>query len=222
MRASDTIGELAGALSAAQGVLTGAKSDSKNPHLRVSYASLTACWDACRAPLAANGLAVVQGLTVGDGSLTCTTRLCHASGEWLEASLTLPVQSSKGLTIVQSTGSVATYARRYGLCAIVGIAPYGEDSDAHAAPASRPKPTPKPKPKAGGHHDSFAAHRPAFFSALADLDWDYPKEVAPWCEAMGWGRPSSWTTAKRTGLLAALSGGPKADELLTWTQSHGV
>ena len=203
MRTSDTIGELAGALAAVQGVLIGASPDSKNPHLRSTYASLTACWAACRAPLAANGLAVVQGLTVADGVLTCSTRLCHSSGEWIESSLTLPVQGSKGLTIVQSTGSVATYARRYGLCSLVGIAPKGEDNDGHARPVN---------------HASFAAHRTAFFAALKDLDWDYDKEVAPWCEARGWGRPSGWTTEKRKGLLEALKGGARADDLLSYVE----
>jgi hypothetical protein len=44
------------------------------------------------------------------------TRLAHASGEWIEGELPLPVSKADA----QGYGSALTYARRYGLCAITG------------------------------------------------------------------------------------------------------
>jgi len=64
------------------------------------------------------------------------TRLLHSSGEWIEGRMTLPVSKADA----QGYGSALTYARRYGLCAAVGIAP--EDDDGNAASAAAPPPRP--------------------------------------------------------------------------------
>ena len=74
MQASNDLGALAEALAKAQSRISGAKADSQNKHLRNKYASLSACWDACRVPLADNQLSVVQGLTCDGQILTCTSR----------------------------------------------------------------------------------------------------------------------------------------------------
>jgi len=58
------------------------------------------------------------------------TRLIHSSGQWIGAAYALP-----NLADSQDMGSAITYARRYSLCAILGIA--GEDDeDGEAATAA--------------------------------------------------------------------------------------
>lgn len=124
MRTSDQINEIATALAKAQGAIEGAKKGNINPHFKSRYADLGAVWDACREALSANGIAVVQPVS-GD---KLYTNLMHASGQWIEDD-GLPLLIAK--QDMQGLGSALTYARRYGLMAMVGIAP--EDDDANAA-----------------------------------------------------------------------------------------
>ena len=118
---------LATALVKAQASIEGAKKDSTNPHFKNKYADLGAVWDACREALHSNGFAVVQYGTVTEAGAALVTKLLHESGESIEG-LT-PLLNSKG--DMQGLGSAWTYARRYGLAAIVGVCP--EDDDANAA-----------------------------------------------------------------------------------------
>lgn len=122
MSKSESIAALAGALAKAQGKIMGAKKDSLNPHFKTKYANLASVWEACRAPLSENGLSVVQ--TVGDlgTGLSITTTLLHSSGEWIEGYSVFPVSGD-----IQKYGSVITYARRFTLAALVGVAPDDDD-----------------------------------------------------------------------------------------------
>ena len=130
MRTSETIGTLAKALAAAQGMMQGAVKDSTNPHYKSKYADLESCWSACRLPLSANGIAVIQSAEPCEGGVTIVTRLMHASGEWLDdGGVFVPASKNDA----QGYGSALTYARRYGLCAVVGIAPADDDGNAAAA-----------------------------------------------------------------------------------------
>jgi hypothetical protein len=155
---SESIAALAAALSKAQGVMEGATKAGLNPHFKSKYADLASVWDACRKPLADNGLSVVQ-LPGGDGqTLSVTTILMHESGEWIEGTMTMtPTKNDP-----QGVGSCLTYARRYALAATVGISP--EDDDGNAASA---KPTAKPVAKPEGYDDKMAD-----LEAAADLGTD--------------------------------------------------
>ena len=126
MQTSTEINELAAALSKAQGEITGALKDSANPFFKSKYADLASCWDACRAPLAKNGLSVVQGMDVSDGHLYLKTRLLHASGQWVDS--TTPITPKDDTP--QAMGSALTYARRYALTAMVGVAQVDDDGNA--------------------------------------------------------------------------------------------
>jgi hypothetical protein len=76
---------------------------------------------------------VIQTTRVSDEEqVIVVTRLAHTSGEWIEGELAVPVSKADA----QGYGSALTYARRYGLCAITGIAP--EDDDGNAAAAAKP------------------------------------------------------------------------------------
>lgn len=124
---SESIEKLAAALSKAQAAITFASKDATNPHFKSKYADLASVWDACRGPLTANGLAVTQ-LPASDGPrVTLTTVLMHESGQWISQELTM----TAGANTPQGLGSCITYARRYALAAVAGIAP--EDDDGNAA-----------------------------------------------------------------------------------------
>lgn len=122
---SPAIGQLAAALAAAQGEITGARKDSENPFFKSSYADLAACWDACRMPLSKNGLAVIQTTEESPEGVKVLTTLAHKSGEWIRGQLFMkPVKSDP-----QGIGSCITYARRYALAGIVGIAQVDDDAN---------------------------------------------------------------------------------------------
>ena len=122
---SATVSELFAALSSAQGEIEGASKDSINPHFKNKYADLASCWSACRAPLSKHGLAVLQPSRTDGPVVTVNTIVAHKSGEWIaeEISMTATVNTPQGI------GSAITYARRYQLCAMVGIAPEDDDGN---------------------------------------------------------------------------------------------
>lgn len=128
MTHSEPINELAAALAKAQALIQGAVKDSTNPHFKSRYADLASVWDACRKPLTDHGLSVAQTTgTAEDGRVRVTTLLLHASGQWIADDLLMkPVKDDP-----QGVGSCITYARRYALAAMVGVAP--EDDDGNAA-----------------------------------------------------------------------------------------
>jgi len=123
---------LGAALSKAQAEIEGASKDSVNPHFKSKYADLASVWDACRGPLTKYGLSVVQLLAADGAKVTVTTMLLHSSGQWIKSELSMTAQKNDP----QGIGSCATYARRYSLSSMVGVAP--EDDDGNAASASKP------------------------------------------------------------------------------------
>lgn len=118
---------LAAALCKAQADMEGAKKDAKNPHFNSKYADLASVWDAIREPLTKNGLSIVQLPRSMQGGVEVETILLHISGESLSSVLAVPASKSDA----QGFGSALTYARRYSLMAMVGVAP--EDDDGNAA-----------------------------------------------------------------------------------------
>lgn len=159
---SASIAALAAALAKAQGQMTFATKDATNPHFKTRYADLAAVWSAIREPLAANGLSVIQQVTQADGMVGVRSILAHASGEWVSSDLQMPVAQKTP----QGYGSALTYARRYSLAALVGIAQDDDDGEAgtrpsapvlppvqrrqpmREQPAPQPVPTPAPQPAA--------------------------------------------------------------------------
>ena len=135
MTHSEQNNELSAALAKAQGQIQGAKKDSTNPHFKSDYADLASVWDACRQALSGNGLSVAQSAENSEHGYGVTTLLMHSSGQWLRGTLYLkPMKDDP-----QGAGSALTYARRYALAAMVGVAP--DDDDGNAAsekPSSKP------------------------------------------------------------------------------------
>jgi len=129
---SDDIKELAIALNKVQAVLEGAKKDSVNPFYKSKYADLESVWEAARPLLATNGLSVTQTLGYvlsGNGEMMTTliTTLLHESGQYISGEMPLLLKTPDP----QGQGSAISYARRYGLAAILGI--YQTDDDAEVA-----------------------------------------------------------------------------------------
>src|SRR3954470_17880897 len=134
MRSSDTIAQLASALAKAQTelvnpikTLTGIidRWGSGNEGQSYRYAPLSAGLDIVRRTLCRHELAVIQTTHVdqANGMVMLTTTLAHGSGEWIGASW--PVCRTGDITNPKLMGAALTYARRYGLFTLVGIA--GDD-----------------------------------------------------------------------------------------------
>jgi hypothetical protein len=127
MTTSESINEIAAALAKAQASMKNAALNKVNPHFKSKYADLAGIRDAVVPELAKAGIAMVQAVDVGGDSIVLRTRLLHASGQWIES--VCPVAFTGDM---QKMGSAITYARRYSLSAICGIAA-DEDDDANAA-----------------------------------------------------------------------------------------
>ena len=154
MSRSENINELAASLALAQGAMSVAIKDSVNPHFKSRYADLASVIDAVRPHLSSNGIAFVQDVTTEPGLVCVETTLYHKSGQWLSNKLAVACKDQSP----QPVGSATTYARRYALMALCGIAP-AEDDDGEAAqqrqappakpaPMRQPDPKPDPKPEA--------------------------------------------------------------------------
>ena len=143
MKTSDNIEHLSTALATAQGALKNPPKNKVNPHFKSRYVDLSDGLDAIRECLSKNGLAFIQGTSISDNMIVLNTRITHKSGQWLESDY--PVG---GLGRPQEMGSAMTYARRYALFSLVGVA--GEDDDdgnaaqsAETAPVKSVKAAPK-------------------------------------------------------------------------------
>lgn len=129
-----THGNIAAALAAAQMEMGKALKQSNNPHFRSKYADLGNVMDACLEPLNRHGIAVIQPTGESEFGRHVKTVLIHGeSGETLECVVPLIIAKND----MQGYGSAVTYARRYGLMAMAGIAP--EDDDGNAAAQAAPK-----------------------------------------------------------------------------------
>lgn len=123
---SDSIKELSAALAKAQAEIKGAAKDSSNPYFKSRYADLASVWEACRDPLTKHGLAVTQWPSADGPKVTVETILTHESGEWISRELTITAKEDSP----QAIGSAVTYARRYALAAVAGVAPDDDDGEA--------------------------------------------------------------------------------------------
>jgi hypothetical protein len=133
MRAVDQcswrIDAISAALAKAQGQMANPGKTATNPHFKSQYADLSAGLNAIRAALSANSIAIVQQTRMDDDMLMLHTMLSHASGQWI-GSLWPVVKLPAAPQVI---GSALTYARRYTLFALAGIAGENDDDDGNAA-----------------------------------------------------------------------------------------
>src|SRR5450830_2195263 len=161
-RSSETIGAFAAALAKAQAELTNPEKSLtatiRSPFPREEdrtfrYAPLSSGLEIVRKCLGRHEIAVVQTTAIDNevGLIRLTTILAHASGEWISSDW--PVCPVSETATPHRMGAALTYARRYALFTLVGIA--GEDDlDAPDLPLSGSTPvSPAPDP-ANGHPSS--------------------------------------------------------------------
>ena len=110
---------------------------------KYSYADLGAVTRAILPRLGAVGLSWTTMPTLVDGKFVLVYKLMHASGETLEGMYPLPAGATP-----QATGSAITYARRYCLCSVTGVAP-SDDDDAAEAQAAATQQGSRPTPRQG-------------------------------------------------------------------------
>jgi hypothetical protein len=130
---SDSLAALAPALVKAQAKMGAALKDSKNPFFKSKYADLNAIIDAAIPTLNSEGIAVVQSPAVvmsvsGEVVPVIQTVLLHTSGEFIAGQTEVVAAKAND---PQAAGSATTYARRYGLQAMVTLK--AEDDDGEAA-----------------------------------------------------------------------------------------
>jgi hypothetical protein len=133
-RSSETIGVIAAALAKAQGELTNPEksltatiraSNPRDHDQTFRYAALSSGLDIVRKALGGHEIATVQTTAIDKeaGLIRLTTTLAHSSGEWLSSEW--PVCPISETAAPRRMGAALTYARRYALFTLVGIA--GED-----------------------------------------------------------------------------------------------
>jgi hypothetical protein len=133
-RSSSKVGTLAAALAKAQFEIANpeksltATIESPFPregHRTFRYASLSTGLDIVRKCLGQHEIATIQSTAIDrdSGLIRLTTTLVHASGEWVSSDW--PVCPASETAAPHRTGAALTYARRYALFTLVGIA--GED-----------------------------------------------------------------------------------------------
>jgi hypothetical protein len=168
-RSSESIGAIASALAKAQSELTNPEkslvatirsSFPREGDRTFRYASLASGLDIVRKSLGQHEIATVQTTAIDQatGQIQLTSLLAHASGEWISSDW--PVCAVSEVAAPHRMGAALTYARRYALFALVGIAG-ADDLDApdtliEPLPATLPEP-PSPlrsqrKPSAGTLH----------------------------------------------------------------------
>ena len=138
MKMSETIAELATALSIAQGQIEDAAKTVKNEFYKSKYADLASVRAAVRQPFADNGLSVVQVPRTVTGGVEVETMLLHKSGEFMAETLFMPVKHEP-----HPIGSGISYARRYALMSIANLA--ADDDDGNAAQVAKPAAEPDPR-----------------------------------------------------------------------------
>ena len=125
MRKSESIAELAKALSAFQGEVKQPLKDKSNPFFKSTYVDLTGVVDAISKVAPKHGLSFIQYPVNQDNKVGVVTVLMHSSGEFIE---TEPIFAQPAKNDPQATGSVITYLKRYSLSAVFGITS-DEDDD---------------------------------------------------------------------------------------------
>lgn len=129
MKHSDELKNIARALAKFQADIKDPARDKDNPYFKSKYVALDGLLAAVRPVLATNGLSFIQSPVSNGQDMGVTTLLMHDSGEWIESD-SFMLHAVKNDP--QSGGSAITYARRYSLSAVLGVA-WDDDDDANIA-----------------------------------------------------------------------------------------
>lgn len=134
MKTSEKFIQIIKSLAGVQSQLKGVEMDGFNPHHKAKYQSIHAIWDCIRQPLVDNDLILLQDITNDVGTVSVLTKVYHTSGEWMEfGPLTL---SPARPTDPQCVGACITYAKKYAICAALGLVRESDDDANSAIPKS--------------------------------------------------------------------------------------
>lgn len=160
----------------AQQEMTAAMKDTENPHFRSKYADLGAVQAACLPALHKHGFAVFQPLVTDETGHWVETIFAHESGETLSCRVPLLL----GKHDMQGLGSAVTYARRYGLLCMSGVAPEDDDGNKAAeqgGPMHKPRQrmAKSPAPETNEEflrerHETDVAREMAKIGTITDID----------------------------------------------------
>lgn len=152
MRTSETIGEVAGALSKFQAELAPvAKTHpvkDRGGRTMYLFADLADVREEVAPKLAKHGLCFLQSMVLIEGRECMATRIMHTSGEWIE--VYVPMDAND----MQAVGSRISYARRYSLGVATSVVT-DEDDDGASGSATEGD-NAKPKPKGTGKRTDVA------------------------------------------------------------------
>lgn len=128
MSEAPNIADLYTALALAQGEFPTIEKGSINPHYKSKYADLADINKATTPSLSKHGLCIIQLIQPNTDKAIIKTMLCHKSGASIDSTIEIvPVTKTP-----QGMGSAYTYARRYGIQAMLNISAE-EDDDGNAA-----------------------------------------------------------------------------------------
>ena len=213
-RSSDSIGAIASALAKAQGELTNPEklliATIRSPFPREAdrtfrYASLASGLDIVRKILGQHEIAMIQTTMIDEvaAQIRLTTLLAHASGEWISSDW--PVCASNETAMPQRMGTALTYARRYALFTLVGIA--GEDD------LDAPELEVIPKIAAANGSDGRGTNGHALSGGAPDS-----RGRSSATRVSSPALPADQSALQRDRLLAELSGLQSSEEAATWAQ----
>lgn len=145
MRLSEQHDLISKALVEALGQIGNPPLDDRNPFIGNRFVSLPKLLDHVRPTLCKHGITVMQSCApVGEALLmVCTTTLLHTSGQWAQCEMAIapnsPTRKKKdggeeqlpGRPDAQCWAGASTYARRYGILAMLGIAGDEDDDGNH-------------------------------------------------------------------------------------------
>jgi hypothetical protein len=216
-RSSESIASLAAALAKAQmaltnpeksltGTLPGNRPDQPGRTFR--YASLSSGLDIVRKVLGQHEIATVQTTAIDQAAqaVSLTTVLAHASGEWIASDW--PVCALSEMATPRRMGAALTYARRYALFTLVGIA--GEDD------LDAPDLAGQPAEGSAKMRDGFNQTKVNGGGAAGTLG-AFAKNRKPWIPPRGTLAPEA-SAALRDRLLGEVPGFATADDATAWAR----
>jgi len=149
--------EIYKALATAQAQMASVTKGATNPYFEARYAELSSVLEVVLPALNAAGICIYQPIGTDEVGRYVDTVLAHSSGEKLEMRMHLIL----GKTDMQSLGSAVTYARRYSLLAMTGVAPAADDDGEAAVARGQERPQQKPQQK--------PQRKPAAVATAADV-----------------------------------------------------
>jgi hypothetical protein len=215
-RSSESIAALAAALAKAQMALTNPEksltgtvpsSRYDEPGRTFRYAPLSSGLDIVRKALGEHEIATLQTTTIDQDiqTVSLTTVLAHSSGEWIASDW--PVCVLSDLSAPRRMGAALTYARRYALFTLVGIA--GEDDlDAPDLGGQSVERTGKPGNGHGKGPNGRVADQPLDSFAASRKRWSPPKQTLE----------LEKSAALRDRMLRELSAITTQEQATTWAQ----